>query len=171
MFLSFLRFCFSHREFIKKVEQYKAQREKELLDIKRHAARRMQALIRGVLGRMKFKKNLPALKRAQKVRGICCECEANVAVRRCRQCKDKYCASCYDRIHAKGNISFCFLFTVAFYRLFALFDLLVYPPCNHDLTCSCSVMFFLKAPAVSMDGNTSNKTCELFPPPRAVAAA
>ncbi len=99
----FCRSCLSHREFIKKVEQYKAQREKELLDIKRHAARRMQALIRGVLGRMKFKKNLPALKRAQKVRGICCECEANVAVRRCRQCKDKYCASCYDRIHAKGT--------------------------------------------------------------------
>ena len=112
MFFSFSRFVFSHREFIKKVEQYKAQREKELLDIKRHAARRMQALIRGVLGRMKFKKNLPALKRAQKVRGICCECEANVAVRRCRQCKDKYCASCYDRIHAKGV--FLCLFAIFF---------------------------------------------------------
>jgi len=98
-----VRSMLAKAEFIKKVEQYKAQREKELLDIKRHAARRMQALIRGVLGRMKFKKNLPALKRAQKVRGICCECESNVAVRRCRQCKDKYCASCYDRIHAKGT--------------------------------------------------------------------
>lgn len=113
----FVLTCLSRREFIKKVEQYKAQREKELLDIKRHAARRMQALIRGVLGRMKFKKNLPALKRAQKVRGICCECETNVAVRRCRQCKDKYCASCYERIHAKGKQLFpflCFVFVFMF---------------------------------------------------------
>jgi hypothetical protein len=60
-------------------------------------------MIRGVVGRARFKKNLPQLRRAQKIRSFCCECEAVRAVRRCRQCKDKYCQACYEKIHAKGT--------------------------------------------------------------------
>jgi hypothetical protein len=104
--LTILFFTF-YSEFVKKVELYKTQREQKLLDVKMDAAKHVQSLVRGVLGRIKFRKNLPALKRAQKARSICCECEAVIAVRRCRQCKDKYCASCYDRIHSKGEYVRC----------------------------------------------------------------
>jgi hypothetical protein len=67
------------------------------------AAAKIQALARGVIGRKRFKKNLPALKKALKMKSYCVECEAKVATRRCRSCKDKYCADCYDIIHQKGT--------------------------------------------------------------------
>lgn len=85
------------------MEEAKLERERRILAVKSNAARQIQALTRGVQGRVKFKKNLPQLRRAQKVRSYCCECEAVIAVRRCRQCKDKYCATCYEKIHAKGE--------------------------------------------------------------------
>jgi hypothetical protein len=85
------------------VAEAKLQKEKQIANAKLEASKKIQAMIRGVLGRIKFKKNLPQLRRAQKVRSYCCECESTTAVRRCRQCKDKYCAACYDKIHAKGT--------------------------------------------------------------------
>lgn len=73
--------------------------------MQRHAlaASIIQALVRGVLGRKKHKQNLPNLRKALKQRLYCVECEAKLGTRRCRQCKDRYCNDCYDRVHSKGN--------------------------------------------------------------------
>lgn len=73
------------------------------LRIKDDSAITIQALVRGVIGRLRHKKNLPNLKRAYRARQVCVECETQIAVKRCRQCKDRYCQSCYDKVHAKGN--------------------------------------------------------------------
>ncbi|RYG66809.1 hypothetical protein EON64_08895 [archaeon] len=59
--------------------------------------------MRGVLGRRAFKKMLPSLKQARRMRSLCVECEAKPALRRCRQCKDQYCEDCYEALHAKGK--------------------------------------------------------------------
>jgi hypothetical protein len=69
---------------------------------KANAATRIQSRWRGGMGRMHYKKRLPLLKREQQVRRFCVECEQKVAVRRCVQCKDRYCESCYQQIHKKG---------------------------------------------------------------------
>ena len=71
---------------------------------KRHSSARMlQALIRGVLARRRHRRNLPQLKRARLARQFCVECEQQIGVRRCRQCKDRYCVSCYQTVHSKGT--------------------------------------------------------------------
>jgi hypothetical protein len=64
---------------------------------------RVQALVRGALTRITHKKHLPILKKQQQVRRFCIECESKVATKRCHQCKDRYCDSCYNTIHRKGN--------------------------------------------------------------------
>ena len=43
------------------------------------------------------------MKKALRSRQICVECETQIAIRRCRNCKDRYCVNCYDKLHAKGN--------------------------------------------------------------------
>lgn len=96
-------FFFAISNFIKRVEDAKVAREKQIATAKYDAAKHIQAMVRGVVYRARFKRNLPQLRRAQKIRSFCCECESVRAVRRCRQCKDKFCQACYDRIHAKGN--------------------------------------------------------------------
>lgn len=53
--------------------------------------------------RVRHKKNLPALKKAKLARQYCVECEVQVGMRRCRQCKDKFCVTCYENVHAKGT--------------------------------------------------------------------
>lgn len=53
--------------------------------------------------RARHKKNLPALKKAKLARQYCVECEVQVGMRRCRQCKDKFCVTCYEIVHAKGT--------------------------------------------------------------------
>lgn len=94
---------FYNSEFAKKVQEYK-ELQIQLEKQKRHdAAAKIQALARGVSSRKRFKKNLPALKKALKMKSYCVECEAKVATRRCRQCKDRYCADCYDLLHQKGE--------------------------------------------------------------------
>jgi len=90
-------------KFIQKVAEHKAALEKKAETEKADAARCIQALLRGVIGRRKFREDLPQLKKAHKARTYCFECEQRVATRRCRQCKDKFCIPCYDRIHQKGN--------------------------------------------------------------------
>jgi hypothetical protein len=65
-------------------------------------AQRVQALIRGVMGRIHHRQNLHYLKRELQVRKYCVECESKVATKRCVQCKDRYCDECYERIHKKG---------------------------------------------------------------------
>lgn len=65
-------------------------------------ATRMQALVRGVMGRIGHNKNLHDLKRQLQVRKYCVECESKVATKRCVQCKDRYCEECFERIHKKG---------------------------------------------------------------------
>ena len=66
------------------------------------SATRIQAMVRGVQSRILFKKNLQSLTRERQTRSFCVECEANVAVKRCRSCKDRYCESCFSKIHRKG---------------------------------------------------------------------
>lgn len=65
---------------------------------KADSATKIQALARGVLARILFKKRLPMLKRDAQIRRFCVECESKVAVRRCVQCKDRYCEKCYFTI-------------------------------------------------------------------------
>ena len=84
------------------IEQRKKEmKEKEQLKIKM-AATTIQALVRGALGRIRHKKHIHILKREQQVRRFCVECESKVATKRCIQCKDRYCESCYSIIHKKG---------------------------------------------------------------------
>lgn len=64
---------------------------------------RVQALVRGAIARIAHKKHLPYLKKQQQVRRFCIECESKVASKRCHQCKDRYCDSCFNTIHRKGN--------------------------------------------------------------------
>lgn len=93
-------FC---REFLDKIAKHKNEILLKELRKKDDAAIKIQALIRGVYGRVKHNKNLPILKKALRARQICVECELQIAVRRCRNCKDRYCVNCYDKLHAKGN--------------------------------------------------------------------
>ena len=60
--------------------------------------------MRGVIARKKFKKNLPTLKKQQKMRMFCVQCEQQIARKRCRQCRDRFCNDCYDLIHQKGRL-------------------------------------------------------------------
>jgi len=64
---------------------------------------KIQAMVRGVQCRVRFAKNLPALKKALTAKGFCVECENKVARRRCRQCRDNFCEACYDKLHKKGK--------------------------------------------------------------------
>jgi hypothetical protein len=89
--------------FRQKVEEYKRFHAQEQANVQQKAAAKIQALIRGVLARKQFKKNLPALKRARRALAMCIECETKPATRRCRSCRDKYCADCFELIHAKGH--------------------------------------------------------------------
>ena len=66
------------------------------------AATKIQAMTRGVQSRLRFKKALPALTKERTIRSFCVECEVNVATKRCRQCKDRYCDVCYTKMHRKG---------------------------------------------------------------------
>ena len=71
---------------------------------------RIQALVRGVAGRKRFKKLVPALKRLKLIQSLCCECERVPAVRLCRNCKDQFCVDCFNRLHKKGNLDSSFFF-------------------------------------------------------------
>ena len=66
------------------------------------AAMSIQAMARGVACREKLKTIIPTLKIEKQKRSFCVECESNVAVKRCRNCKDRYCDTCYALIHRKG---------------------------------------------------------------------
>ena len=99
----------------------KAQRKKEEELRQFNFAAKIQALVRGVLGnlnaifrqislfhrfnlgRSRFRKDLPALKRARMARQFCVECEIKPGSRRCRQCKDRYCSECFQIVHSKGT--------------------------------------------------------------------
>ena len=67
------------------------------------AITKIQALTRGILGRAKYKKLLPLLRRRKQVRLLCAECDKTVAIKICRNCKDKFCEECYTKLHRKGN--------------------------------------------------------------------
>jgi len=88
--------------FSKKATDTKAEAAKNEANRKHWAATRIQAMARGVQSRIKLKKMLPVLRRERQARSFCVECEANVAVKRCRQCKDRYCDACYQKIHRRG---------------------------------------------------------------------
>lgn len=90
-------------EFMKRLEAYKKQQQKEKEEEEFLAVASIQALVRGVLGRKAHRKNLPFLKKAAKQRSYCVECEIRVAVKRCRDCKDKYCDDCFKTLHRKGR--------------------------------------------------------------------
>ena len=81
----------------------KAEVERKLELLKYTSAAKIQALIRGVISREKFKKNVVQLKKELKGRNFCVECESQVATKRCRQCKDRFCDSCYSILHRTGN--------------------------------------------------------------------
>ena len=89
-----------------KVKRQKVVKEREdLVSEKRkegRAASVIQSLARGVIGRRLHKMSLPILEHELQVRKYCVECETHTATKRCTQCKDRYCDSCYDKVHKKG---------------------------------------------------------------------
>lgn len=96
-------FCYVlYRAFLKKVAKSREDKQRSQLKRCADAAITIQKLARGVLSRAEFKKNLATLKQSLRQRQFCIECENNVAQKRCRQCKDRFCNNCYKRIHAKG---------------------------------------------------------------------
>jgi hypothetical protein len=90
-------------EFAKRVEDFKKRDAEEKKKKKDHAATTIQALARGVISRKVFRKNLPNMKTQQKLKILCVQCETQIAIKRCRQCRDRFCNECYDLIHQKGN--------------------------------------------------------------------
>ena len=83
-------------------ENQKLSAEK-LQELQKESATKIQALMRGILSRKLFKKQLPLLKKELRMRSFCVECEKKVANRRCRQCKDRFCEICYITFHKKGH--------------------------------------------------------------------
>ncbi len=86
----------------KKEAEVKTRTAKQEAEIRGKAATKIQALARGVRRRKALKPQLPALRAEKQKRSFCVECEANVAVKRCRNCKDRYCDACFLLIHKKG---------------------------------------------------------------------
>ena len=86
----------------KGAENQKLSAEK-LAELQKVSATKIQALIRGILSRKIYKKQLPLLKKELRMRSFCVECETKVANRRCRQCKDRFCDICYVTFHKKGH--------------------------------------------------------------------
>jgi len=82
--------------------EVKASTAKMEAENRAKAATRIQALARGIQRRKTLKSQLPALRAEKQKRSFCVECEANVAVKRCRNCKDRYCDACFLLIHRKG---------------------------------------------------------------------
>lgn len=70
------------------------------------AVLKIQKVGRGMIGRKKYKKMLPALKKRLRDRIYCVECENKVATKRCKQCKDRFCNDCFAFVHRTG-ILFC----------------------------------------------------------------
>jgi homospermidine synthase len=68
------------------------------------SATKIQALVRGVFGRRKYKRILPILRKEAQRRGFCVECEESIATRRCSDCKDRYCENCFKILHKKGEL-------------------------------------------------------------------
>jgi hypothetical protein len=97
------RSMFAKSSYAQKKEAAKEAAIKKEFDRTFKAAQTMQALIRGMVHRMRFEKNLSQLKRDKQVRMFCVECESKLAERRCRVCRDRYCAACYEKMHKKGN--------------------------------------------------------------------
>jgi len=88
----------ARRTILSKEEKEERERRKKAI-----AATRIQSLARGVAARIKFALDLPILRKQMQMRFFCVECESTVAVRKCRQCKDRFCANCYDNMHKKGT--------------------------------------------------------------------
>lgn len=88
---------------MRRIEEHKRESEKVKSDERGKAALKIQALARGVIGRRRYRRDLPGLKKRKKVGAYCVECEIRPATRRCRNCRDRYCVECYERIHAKGH--------------------------------------------------------------------
>ncbi len=87
----------------KKVEENKFEKEKQDKALRAKAATQIQSLARGVRRRELLKPLIPGLRAEKQKRSFCVECESNVAVKRCRTCKDRYCDACYLMIHRKGH--------------------------------------------------------------------
>ena len=81
------------------VQQNQAAKSKEVL---MKSAAKIQALMRGVLGRKKYKKRLPTLRKERQLRSLCIDCESRAATLKCVQCKDRFCKVCYDNLHRTG---------------------------------------------------------------------
>ena len=93
----------SKKDFVKKEEEVKREKEKLNAVARAGAATQIQAMVRGEQSRVKFREKAPALRAERKKRSFCVECEANVATKKCRQCNDRYCDTCFTPIHKKGS--------------------------------------------------------------------
>ena len=82
--------------------EVKVEMERRLNAKRAACAVKIQALARGVRGRLRFKKLLPQLKKDKNMRNFCVECEQRVCVRRCKECKDRFCEICFINFHRTG---------------------------------------------------------------------
>jgi hypothetical protein len=98
-----LRGKFAKTALSKKEIEVKQEMDRREKIKKDKAGAIIQALVRGVRGRKKYRKMLPALRKDQQMRSLCIECEKKKAIRRCVQCKDRFCELCYINFHKKGN--------------------------------------------------------------------
>lgn len=99
-------------------EQAKGEAFQKEIDFLNKKATLIQALVRGVHGRARFKKLLPALKRLKVINSLCSECERVTAIKICRACKDQFCNDCFARLHRKGTVGCMFVYLfVFFFRL------------------------------------------------------
>lgn len=73
------------------------------IKLKNDSCIKIQALARGVKARTQFEKDKVRLKKEKQARNFCVECESQVASRRCRQCKDRFCDACFLKFHKKGR--------------------------------------------------------------------
>lgn len=116
-----IRGMIARKEFGKKIEAHKIEQENKRKALRNVSATQIQAMVRGKLNRIRHKKNLPQLKKSRRQRCFCIQCESQLATKRCRQCKDKFCESCYDFIHQKGtmndSILICFVYNFLFYLI------------------------------------------------------
>lgn len=88
---------------VKKMEDIKAEEERKRKEYINKCVTRVQALTRGVLGRRRYYKMLPGLRRALTIRRLCSECERLEATKKCRNCRDQFCTACFTKIHKKGH--------------------------------------------------------------------
>ena len=93
-----------HMLKIQRKNQAEAEIQSKYNRLRYVSAAKIQAMVRGRRSRLLFLRDLPDLRKSRQKRGFCVECELKPVRKRCLQCKDLFCDSCYEKVHKKGII-------------------------------------------------------------------